>query len=292
MSRSDDSEMVYLIDKVSYAYQGRHPALDEVDLKVARGERLVILGANGCGKSTLLKVMDGLIAPTAGHVEAFGENMEGIDWDARRSRQLHRRVGFVFQDADVQLFCPTVWDDVTFGPLQLGLPRETVIDRANRALGEMEVADLSDRAPYELNEGQKKRVAIATVLAMESEVLLLDEPTANLDPRTKAGLLSLIVRLNEAGRTLVITTQELEIVPIVATRAVVFGQKEKRPIAGGSPSEILGDVDLLVAANLVHEHLHWHGDFAHRNAHLHGGIRTHSHGASCDSPRYLKEAAD
>jgi cobalt/nickel transport system ATP-binding protein len=273
----EQSEPVFRLEGISYRYHGRHPALDQVDLVVEPGEQLVILGANGSGKSTLLKILDGLYRPTSGRIWAFGEEITDAADDPERARWLHRRVGLVFQDPDVQLFSPTVYDDVAFGPLQLGWPEEQVREHVEHALRAMEVSHLADRAPYELSGGEKKRVAIATVLAMDPEVILLDEPTANLDPRTRVALVHLIRGMRDLGKTVILTTHELDIVPILATRVVVFGDQEHRPVASGHPDEILGDVDLLVRTNLIHEHLHWHGELAHAHPHAHDGEHLHEH---------------
>lgn len=262
------NEPAFRLESVSFSYHGQRPALVDVDLVVERGEQLVVLGANGSGKSTLLKILDGLYRPSQGRLWAFGEDATDVADDPERARALHRRVGLVFQDPDIQLFCPTVYDDVAFGPLQMGWPEDEVRERVERALAEMNVAHLSDRAPYELSGGEKKRVAIATVLSMDPEVVLLDEPTANLDPRSRAVLVDTILRLRELGKTVVVTTHELDIVPIVGTRVVIFGDQERRPVAAGSPDDILADTDLLVRTNLVHEHLHAHEGVAH--SHLHG----------------------
>jgi cobalt/nickel transport system ATP-binding protein len=284
-SRNDD--VIFRLTGVSYRYMDRHPALDCVDLVVNRRDRVVILGANGCGKSTLLKVLDGLYRPQTGRMEAFGEDITDIADNPARSQMLHRRVGLVFQDADVQLFSPTVWDDVAFGPLQMGWPEGEVRRRVADTLTQMDVAHLSDRAPYELSGGEKKRVAIASVLALEPEVLLLDEPTANLDPRSKAALVDTIALLGRAGRTIVLATQELEIVPAVATRVILFGDRERRPVAEGDIG-LLADTDLLVRVNLLHEHLHYHEGVAH--SHSHHASREHRHDSdesempACEKP--------
>lgn len=250
------NEVLLQLEGVSYAYLGRYPAVVEVNLAVRRAERVVILGANGCGKSTLLKIMDGLLRPDAGRVLAFGEEVTRAADDPAVARLLHRRIGLVFQDADVQLFSPTVWDDVAFGPLQVGWKDDEVRHRVEEALRLMEIEGLAARAPYELSEGEKKRASIATVLALDPEILLLDEPTANLDPRSKALLVELIGRLADEGRTVVTTTQELETAPLVGQRAVVFGDRERRPVADGPVERILDDTDLLIRANLVHPRLH------------------------------------
>ncbi|RAQ97200.1 hypothetical protein A4R35_16800 [Thermogemmatispora tikiterensis] len=155
----------------------------------------------------------------------------------------------------MQLFSATVFDDVAFGPLQLGLPREEVKRRCQEALELMEISHLADRAPFGLSGGEKKRAAIASVLSLQPEVILLDEPTASLDPRTKWVLINLIRRLGEQGKTMVTTTHELEIVPLIARRVIVLGE-ERRILADGQPEEILRDRALLVRANLIHPQLH------------------------------------
>ncbi|HEX2987726.1 MAG TPA: ABC transporter ATP-binding protein [Chloroflexota bacterium] len=245
------------MEGVSYSYMGRYPALVGVDLSVARGERLVILGANGCGKSTLLKIADGLIRPDAGRAETCGEDASAAVDDLAVAHRLHRQVGLVFQDADVQLFSPTVWDDVAFGPLQMGWDDGEVRRRVESALELMGIEALARRAPYELSEGEKKRASIATVLSLDPDLLLLDEPTANLDPRSKGVLVELIARLADEGKTVVTTTQELEIAPEVGRRALVFGYSERRQVAEGPVLRVLDDTDLLVRANLIHPRLLW-----------------------------------
>ena len=202
---------------------------------------MALLGANGSGKSTLLKLMDGIFAPTSGTIEALGQDIAAVA-DGHDSFRFHRAVGLVFQDPDIQLFSATVFDDVAFGPLQLGMSSEEVKARCDEAMDQMEIAHLADRAPFELSGGEKKRAAIASVLSLRPEVLLLDEPTAALDPRTKWVLVNLIRKLGEAGKTIITTTHELEIVPIIAKRVVVLGE-ERKVLADGTPEEILGNHD-------------------------------------------------
>jgi cobalt/nickel transport system ATP-binding protein len=172
----------------------------------------------------------------------------------------------VFQDPDVQLFSPTVGDDVAFGPLQLGLALADVRRRVEAALKQMGIEHLRDRAPFELSGGEKKRAAIASVLSLEPDVLLLDEPTASLDPRTKWVLVDMIVELGRQGKTIITATHDLEIVPIIAQRVVVMGEN-RSILADGAPERILSDDALLVEANLIHQHLHRHATVAHAHAH-------------------------
>ena len=258
-------EPIFELSGVQYTYNNRQVALDGIDLVVRPGEQVVLLGANGSGKSTLLKILDGIIAPTGGRLRALGLDIAAVvdGFDAFR---FHREVGLVFQDPDIQLFSATVMDDVAFGPLQLGLARDEVAARCDEALGLMEIRHLANRAPFELSGGEKKRAAIASVLSLRPHVVLLDEPTAALDPRTKWVLVNLIRRLGEAGRTVITATHELDIVPVIADRVVVLGE-DRRVHADGAPADILGDRDLLIAANLIHEHLHEHGGLRHSHPH-------------------------
>jgi cobalt/nickel transport system ATP-binding protein len=259
------ADAIFELHGVRYLYGGRQIALDGIDLRIERGERVVLLGANGSGKSTLLKLLDGIIAPSGGTMRALGRDVAAVA-DGLDSFRFHREVGLVFQDPDVQLFSATVFDDVAFGPLQLGLPQEEVRACCDEAMRQMEIAHLSDRAPFELSGGEKKRAAIASVLSLRPDVLLLDEPTASLDPRTKWVLVNLIRQLGEGGKTLVTATHELEIVPLIAERVVVLGEN-RRVLADGKPADILADRDLLIRANLIHEHLHEHGGTRHSHDH-------------------------
>ena len=269
------AEPLFSLRGVRYVYNERQVALDGIDLEVHRGERIALLGANGSGKSTLLKLLDGILAPSTGSMRALGRDVAAVaaGQDAFR---YHREVGLVFQDPDVQLFSPTVWDDVAFGPLQLDLVQEEVKARCEEALAAMEIAHLANRAPFELSGGEKKRAAIASVLSLRPEVILLDEPTAALDPRTKWVLVNLIERLGRAGNTVVTATHELEIVPIIAERVVVIGE-ERRVLADGPSAAVLADRDLLLRANLIHEHLHAYAEAWHTHPHGHGGAHDHRH---------------
>jgi len=276
----DGAEPAFDLRGVRYVYGRRQVALDGVDLRIERGEQVVLLGANGSGKSTLLKLLDGIIAPASGTMRAMGRDVTAVA-DGHDAFRFHREVGLVFQDPDVQLFSATVRDDVAFGPLQLGLSRDEVRAAVDAALAQMEIAHLADRAPFELSGGEKKRAAIASVLSLGPEVLLLDEPTAALDPRTKWVLVNLIRRLGERGRTLVTATHELDIVPIISRRVVVLGE-DRRVLADGPTDSILADRDLLIRANLIHEHLHEHAGVRHAHEH---DPEHHAGGDSVDGGR-------
>jgi cobalt/nickel transport system ATP-binding protein len=250
---SDAEPMLKLTD-VSYSYLAKFPALDQVSLSVEGGEKVALLGANGCGKSTLLKVIDGLIFPDQGTYRAFGADVtEDHLEDEQFNMGFRSRVGFIFQNSDAQVFSPTVRDEIAFGPLNMGMSREQVDERVTDTLTMLDIGDLAGRAPYQLSGGEKKRVAIASVLAMNPEVLLFDEPTAALDPRTQQWLIELIVELNHAGKTIVLATHDLETLDVLADRCVVFSEQH-RIVGEGTPDEILADRDLLLRVNLIHEH--------------------------------------
>ena len=247
-------EPILICRELSYSYLDRFVALDGVDLTVHRGEKLALLGANGCGKSTLLKILDGLIFPSAGTLTAYGQPItEDTLEDEQLNAGFRSRIGFVFQNSDAQVFSPTVREELSFGPLQLGLDRAEINRRISDVLELLQIGDLADRAPFQLSGGQKKRVAIGTVLAMNPEVLLFDEPTAALDPRTSEWLTGLIEDLAEAGKTIVLATHDLDSLERLADRCVVFSEQH-RIVAEGTPAEVLGRRDLLLEVNLIHQH--------------------------------------
>ncbi|GAA0259509.1 ABC transporter ATP-binding protein [Actinomadura nitritigenes] len=237
---------------VAYSYLDRYPALDGVSLTVRPGERVALLGANGCGKSTLLKLLDGLVFPSSGEFTAFGHPVtEDTLEDEQFSQAFRSRVGFVFQNSDAQVFSPNVREEIAFGPLQLGMSPDEASARVDEVLAMLDIEALADRAPFQLSGGQKKRVAIASVLATNPEVLLFDEPTAALDPRSQYWLTDLIEQLGAAGKTIVHATHDLDVLPRIADRCVVFSE-EHRIVAEGAPEEVLADRDLLLSVNLIH----------------------------------------
>ncbi|SDY42117.1 cobalt/nickel transport system ATP-binding protein [Amycolatopsis xylanica] len=243
------AEPLLRCENLRFAYLGRFTALDGVSLEVHAGERLALLGANGCGKSTLLKILDGLLFPDSGRYTAFGHEVtEDLLEDEQFSAAFRGRVGFVFQNSDAQVFSPTVTEEVAFGPAQLGLSPAETEGRVADVLAMLGITGLADRTPFQLSGGQKKKVAIASVLAMNPEILLFDEPTAALDPRSRRWLIDLIEQLAAAGKTIVHATHDLDVLPRIADRCVVFGEDHR--VAGtGSPDDL--DPALLEQVNLV-----------------------------------------
>jgi cobalt/nickel transport system ATP-binding protein len=237
---------------LTYRYLGKFDALSGVSLTVWGGEKVALLGANGCGKSTLLKVLDGLVFPDSGTYTAFGEPVtEDALEDEQMNMGFRSRVGFVFQNSDSQVFSPTVREELAFGPLQLGLDRAEAAHRVGDVLCLLDIEDLADRAPFQLSGGQKKRVAIGSVLVMNPEVLLFDEPTAALDPRTSEWLTALIEDLAAAGKTIVLATHDLGNLDRLSDRCVVLGE-DHTVFAEGATEEILEDRPMLLRANLIH----------------------------------------
>jgi cobalt/nickel transport system ATP-binding protein len=245
---------VYELDKVGFAYKGEISALEDVSLRIEAGECWAILGANGSGKSTLLKLLDGLYFPTHGTIRAFDEELSERHFRDEAFNSVFRsRVGFVFQDPDIQLFSASVLDEVAFAPLQLGLPMAEVEARVDGAFKALQIEKLRDRPPHHLSGGEKKRVALASVLSLGPQVWLLDEPTAGLDPRSQDWLIEFTMEQHQAGKTIVIATHDLAIIQKLATHVLVFD--ESHHIAAiGNPGDILRDHTLLHACNLVHEH--------------------------------------
>ena len=261
---------IFALKEISYRYPSSEEALSRINLEINKGELSIFLGANGCGKSTLLKILDALIFPQEGEFYAFGdliteETLSNEDF----FYSFRKKIGFLFQESDVQLFNPTVWDEIAYGPLQLGLDKTEVRDRVEKTLDLLSLKRLKDRPPFKLSGGEKKKEAIASILSIEPEVLLLDEPTNGLDPRTQRHLINLIKDFHKQNKTVVISTHNLDLIYELADKVYVFSEDHKI-IASGSPEEILNNKDLLIKVNLIDEHFHKH---VHTGDHLH----FHSH---------------
>ncbi|OPX80100.1 MAG: putative ABC transporter ATP-binding protein [Methanosaeta sp. PtaB.Bin039] len=273
---------------VSYSYLGRQNALLDITLQIGQGEQVTFMGANGSGKSTLLAILNALIYPTEGEFRAFGNLVRPEVFDSLKEDRFRsffrRKVGFVFQNSDVQLFSSTVYDEVAFGPLQLDLPRDEVKARVEELIDMMDLGKLRDRAPHTLSGGEKKKVCIASVLAINPDVLLLDEPTAGLDPRTQLWLIELLQELGRSGKTVVTATHDLDIIEQIGQRSVVIGE-DHRIVVDRRTDQVLNDLDLLLAANLIHRHMHRHGILLHQHVHSHGEEHKHRHEQDHDHGR-------
>lgn len=246
---------LFKLDSIAFAYSEKEPVLNDLSLEIFEGERISILGANGCGKTTLLKILSGLIFPQSGEFTAFGDKIEQKNFSDKFSKVYHRKIGFIFQDSDVQLFCSTVYEELAFGPLQFGLSQELVKQRINETAQMLGIKHLLEKTPYKLSSGEKKKVAIASVLILNPDVLILDEPTNSLDPRSQSWLLRLLHTLGDAGKTLIFATHNLNLVPEVSDRAVLFDE-DHNIVADMPVMELLKDEELLKRVNLVDDNYH------------------------------------
>lgn len=257
--------MDFEVSGLTLALAGR-PVVTDVTFSVARGERVVLLGVNGCGKTTLLKALDGLVAPAAGEVRYDGTLLDAraLD-DAAFRRRFRGEVALLFQNVDAMLFNSTVADEIAFGPRQLGLGDVDV--RVARWARTFDVERLLERPPFELSGGEKKRVALAALLAVEPRVLLLDEPTANLDPATAARVVDLLMALQ--GVTVLASTHNLSIAEELGDRAVLMAPGRAGMCFDGPTGALVRDEHLLVESGLAHRHGHRHGTTRHVHYHVH-----------------------
>jgi cobalt transport protein ATP-binding subunit len=227
------------VKDLRFHYPDGHQALNGVTLHIAPGEKVALVGPNGAGKSTLMLHFNGILQGQ-GEVRVCGALVNGGNLGKVRAS-----VGLVFQDPDDQLFSPTVFDDVAFGPLHMGLPEAQVRQRVAQALAAVGMADYGGRVSHHLSIGEKKRIAIATVLSMEPEILVLDEPSAGLDPRARRSLIGL---LRDLPQTMLVSTHDMRLVAELFRRTVVMDRGEV--VADGLTTEILGDAALLEAHGL------------------------------------------
>jgi cobalt/nickel transport system ATP-binding protein len=271
-------DSIFDLRNISYSYAGKIDALKDISLTVSQGEHISIIGSNGSGKSTLLAILNGLVYPTSGELFAFGNEITEEVFDAIKDNEFRTyfrtKVGFVFQNSDVQLFMPTVYEEIAFGPLQLDFSPEEVKTRVEDVLAMMDIDKLRDRSPHTLSGGEKKKVCIASVLVNNPDVLLLDEPSAGLDPRTQLWLVELLQELGRAGKTVITATHDLEIIEMISERAIVMGE-DHRVKMDDEAKIVLCNYELLMASNLIHEHMHIHGKLVHE--HLHSHKKEHGH---------------
>jgi cobalt/nickel transport system ATP-binding protein len=237
---SQNSVWAVRVERVFFSYGDGQPALDDVSLAIRPGEKVALVGPNGAGKSTLMLHLNGILRPARGAIY-----IGGVAVEEKTLGRVRAKVGLVFQDPDDQLFSPTVFDDVAFGPIYQGLAEGEVRARVARALADVHMEAYAGRISHHLSVGEKKRIAIATVLAMEPELLVLDEPTAGLDPRARRGLINLLRTLPQ---TMLIATHDLRMVAELLPRTIVMDRG--RIVADRPTAEVLADRGLLEAHGL------------------------------------------
>lgn len=237
---------VLAAENVTFAYPDGTVALHDLSLTLPQGRRVAILGANGCGKTTLFLHFNGILRPSAGTIM---HNGEPIKHDRQALRELRRRVGLVFQDPDSQLFASSVRQDISFGPLNLGWTEDLVRAKVEQIIADTNLTELAERPTHMLSYGQKKRVAIAGVLVMEPEVVIADEPTAGLDPETTGRVLDLLDSLHQGGRSIVVSTHDVELALAWADHVIVLHRGHL--LAEGRPDDVLANDPLLREAGLL-----------------------------------------
>jgi cobalt/nickel transport system ATP-binding protein len=241
----DGRDVLLEMENISYCYENKYVALRDVSVAFRPGERVAVLGGNGAGKSTFFLCCNGVLRPQAGKIYYKGREIAGAKKDVLGLRQA---VGLVFQNPDAQMIAGDVESEVSFGPMNLRLPREEVARRVERALDQMNLSRYREYAPQYLSGGEKKRVSIADILAMEPEVILLDEPTASLDPQNTEALEGILDALNRAGMAIVVSTHDVNFAYRVAERAVIFAQGQI--IADGAVEEVFVSEKTLEKAGL------------------------------------------
>ena len=234
---------VVSLNDVIFSYPAGVAALKGVSLEIAQGERIALLGPNGSGKSTLILLIAGLLRPNSGEIKVFGEKTTSKDFQKWRSR-----IGVVFQDPDDQLFTPSVIEDIEYGPKNLKIPDQDIKTQSTQMLEKMGITHLKHRPPHRLSFGEKKKVALSTALILKPELLILDEPTANLDLTARRKLINTLNELSKVGTTIIISTHDAEAIPELADRIVVISQGIK--LGEGKTSEILQDKDMLTQSGL------------------------------------------
>jgi len=287
------------VEDVYFSYPDGREVLKGISCKIRHGEKVALIGPNGAGKSTFMSQLNGVLMPRRGRIV-----IDGIELKEENLTQIRRKIGIVFQDPDDQLFCPTVFDDVAFGPLNLGLPKEEIHTRVKEALELVGLSGFEDRTSFHLSFGERKRLALATVLSYQPEVLVFDEPSTNMDPLSRRRL---IEWLKASDRTILLCTHDLDIALEVCTRCLLLS--DGKIVADGPASEILYDRKLLEAhslelplavrthellhdllqqaemdeehrviiENFLHAHKHIHGPEEHPHVHIHAHAHDHDH---------------
>jgi len=230
---------------IVYEYPDGTKALENVNFKVDEGKIVALLGPNGAGKSTLFLHFNGILKPSSGKILFNGSP---VDYNKKNLMKLRQNVGIVFQNPDDQLFAPTVMEDVAFGPMNIGLSKEEVEKRVKDSLKRVGMDGFEKKPPHHLSGGQKKRVTIAGILAMDPKIMVLDEPTSGLDPRGASQIMRLLYELNKDGMTIIISTHDVDLVPLYASTVYIISHGNI--IKEGNPQTVFSDVETIRTANL------------------------------------------
>lgn len=238
------------LENVSFSYNNKQ-ALKNINIKIEKGESVALIGANGSGKSTFLKLINALIFVDEGK---YIFNNIIIDDNKLKnnkfSKEFHQKLGFIFQNSETQLFCSSVYDEIAFGPRQMELSEEEINTRVEDCMKLLSISKLRDEIPYNLSGGEKKRTAIASVLAMNPDVIILDEPMNGIDPKGKRFLRELLSKLNKAGKTIICATHDFEYIKGIFKRAIVFSE-EHSIVRDGNYEEIISDKKFLIKENIL-----------------------------------------
>ncbi len=236
-----DNSSAIKVENLSYRYPDGKEALKNISFEAKRGESIALMGPNGAGKTTLFLILNGLLEINAGNIFIFGNKIDG----KKSIRNIRNKLGIVFQNPDDQLFCPTVFDDIAFGPLNYGLPIDEIKKRVKESLEAVDMSGFENRLSHHLSLGEKKRISLATILSMRPEIILLDEPSSNLDPRSRRKMIQTIKNLDA---TKIIATHDLKLALELCKRGIILD--EGKIVADGILSDIFNDKQLLEAHGL------------------------------------------
>jgi cobalt/nickel transport system ATP-binding protein len=238
-------DYIFEVKNITYSYMDGTKALRDIDINIEKGKKIAFIGANGAGKSTLFLHFNGINKPETGEIYFKGIK---INYTNRELIKLRKEVGIVFQEPDNQLFSSSVLQEISFGPMNMKLDKKSVLKRIEKAMAATDIADLKDKPTHFLSYGQKKRVAIASILAMEPEVLILDEPTSGLDPHNSNAIEAILNALNKAGKTVIVSTHDIDFAYSWADYIYIMNRGEV--IRHGAPEEVFINKELLEQANI------------------------------------------
>jgi len=253
--------VVFKLENVEYAYPQGVDGIENATFQVRQSDTIAVLGSNGSGKSTLLKILDGLYEPCGGKFYAFGEKISAVKLkDKEFSRFFRSKIGMLFQDVEAQLFSPTVYDEIAFSPRQLELDEDEVKKRVLDITALLGIKNIINRYPHSLSTGEKRKVALASVFSFDPQVYLLDEPTANIDPKTEGIIIDLILDLKQKGRTVIVATQDLLLADHFA-KSVILMSDAKQVVVVDDKEKVFSDTELLHKSGLLHSHKKIHKFF-------------------------------